>query len=143
MMKVFKRKQTVALVMLLVLLLVLTGCRQAPDPGPEEVVETPEVEMPEVEEEEEVQEMEEEQEQDENGTEDQLMEADGKYVGFADSHSVEIELIGEAQPFMVFQLDEAVRKQLEEEEYDTGTEVHIKYLVLEQGQPMITEIEAK
>lgn len=130
--KVFVRKQTVVLVMLLVLLLVLTGCRQAPDPEPEEVVETPEVEMPEVEE-----------EQEENEAEDQMMEADGKYVGFADSHSVEIELIGEAQPFMVFQLDEAVREQLEEEEYNTGTEVHIKYLVLEQGQPMITEIEAK
>ncbi len=133
--KVFGRKQTVVLVMLLVFLLVLTGCRQTPDPGPEEVVETPEVEMPETEEEEE--------EQEENEAEDQLIEADGKYVGFADSHSVEIELIGEAQPFMVFQLDEAVREQLEEEEYNTGTEVHIKYLVLEQGQPMITEIVTK
>jgi len=140
MMQVFKRKQTAVLVTLLVFLLVMTGCRQAPDPGPEEVVEVPEIETPEVEEE---QEMEEEQEQDENETEDQLIEAEGKYVGFADSHSVEIELIGEAQPFMVFQLDEAVREQLEEEEYDTGTEVHIKYLVLEQGQPIITEIEAK
>jgi len=118
-------------VLILVLLLILSGCRQPAVPEPEEPVEVPEIQMPE------------EEEEDENGTEGELSEAEGRYVGFADSRSVEIELIDESQPFMVFQLDEAVRKQLEEEEYDTGTEVHIVYRVFEQGQPMIMEIEAR
>ncbi len=142
MMRRGKGNKKLVLVLIMVIVLVLVGCSQTPEPEPEpeEVVETPENETPGSEEQEEEQEQEQEQE---NETEDQLIEAEGKYVGFADSHSVEIELIGESQPFMVFQLDEAVRAQLEEEEYDTGTEVYIKYLVLEQGQPMITEIEAK
>jgi len=128
-------KMKLATVLLLVMLLLLAGCRQTTVPEPEEVVETPEIEMPEEEEEPEVSE--------ENEAEEELVEAQGRYVGFADSHSVEIELIDEAQPFMVFQLDEAVRQQLEQEEYETGTEVSIKYRVMEQGQPMIMEIEAK
>lgn len=128
-------KMKLAIVLLLVMLLILSGCRQTTVPEPEEVVETPEIELPEEEEASEVPE--------ENEAEEELIEAQGRYVGFADSHSVEIELIDEAQPFMVFQLDEAVRQQLEQEEYDTGTEVSIKYQVMEQGQPMIMEIEGK
>ena len=128
-------KIKLATVLLLVMLLILSGCRQTTVPEPEEVVETPEIEMPEEEEESEVPE--------DDDAQGELVEAQGRYVGFADSHSVEIELIDEAQPFMVFQLDEAVRQQLEQEEYDTGTEVSIKYRVMEQGQPMIMEIEGK
>lgn len=124
-----------ATVLLLAMFFLLTGCRQTTVPEPEEVVETPEIEMPDEEEEPEVVE--------DNDAEEEMVEAQGRYVGFADSHSVEIELIDEAQPFMVFQLDESVRQQLEEEEYETGTEVSIKYLVMEQGQPMIMEIKEK
>lgn len=123
--KKYRIKITMIAIALLVLLLGMTGCRQTPPPQEEE--EAPatveEVEEPE--------------------SPEELIQVLGRYVGFADSNSVEIELIDEAEPFMVFQLADSVREQLEENEFATGTEVIVIYRALAKGQPMMMEIKAK
>ena len=131
------RNQTILIVFILMFVLVGTiGCRQAETPPPLEP-EEPETEEP-AEEPEEMEEPEEEETSQQNG---EILQAEGRYVGFADTRSVEIELISGDYDFMVFQLDDAVKQQLEAGEPDTGTEVTIHFKILEQGQPMITALE--
>jgi hypothetical protein len=138
-MKMRHRNQTILILILLISVLVVTsGCRQAETPSPAEP-EVPEAEVP-AEEPEEMEEPEEEQTSEQNGD---ILQAEGRYVGFADTRSVEIELINGDYDFMVFQLDEPVQQQLEAEEPDTGTEVTIHFRIMEQGQPMITALEVK
>jgi hypothetical protein len=138
-MRISHRNRTILIVLLLISVLVGTaGCRQAETPPPDEP-EVPETVVP-AEEPGEMEEPEEEQTSELNGD---ILQAEGRYVGFADTRSVEIELISGDYDFMVFQLDEPVKQQLEAEEPDTGTEVTIHFRILEQGQPMITALEVK
>ncbi|MDW7672124.1 MAG: hypothetical protein SCK57_02075 [Bacillota bacterium] len=136
-MRISHRNRTILIVFFLMFVLVgTTGCRQAETPPPAEP-EEPEVEIP-VEEPEDPEDPEEEQTSQQDG---EILEAQGRYVGFADTRSVEIELINGDYDFMVFQLDDTVRQQLEAEEPDPGIEVTIHFKILEQGQPMITALE--
>ena len=120
----------ILLILLVTVLIVSTGCRRPDDPQhfdsvetPDEIV-TPDDEPAETEE-----------------PEAETVQSEGRYVGFADSRSVEIELIDAEYDFMVFQLDNSVREQLEESEPETGALVKISFIVSEIGQPMITELE--
>lgn len=124
-------KHTVMLLILLVTVLIVSaGCRRPDDPELFDSVETPdEIVTPD-----------EEPEQNEEA-EAETIQSEGRYVGFADSRSVEIELIDAEHDFMVFQLDDSVREQLETSEPETGAPVRITFIVTEIGQPMITEFE--
>lgn len=125
------RKSIVYLIILGLLFLGLGCSRTQPAPEPEPEPETPPVETPA------------EPESAEQDDEKDVIEAEGRYVGFADSRSVEIELTDGEDDFMVFQLDETVQQQLEIDEPEPGTEILVHYRKPEQGQPIIVRLERK
>ncbi|SMP62664.1 hypothetical protein [Anoxynatronum buryatiense] len=122
--------------LILILLLVVTlftfaGCRQAVEPEP------PLVEEPEPQDEET------EVPEGEETSESELIQAEGRYVGFADARSLEIELVNSEHDFMVFQLSQTVQAQLENNEPEPGTPVVIVFTLSVQGQPVIESLEIK
>lgn len=129
------QKKLIGFMVMIVLLLISTACRAQEMPPPDEP-EVPEVEMP-------AEEPPEEEEEDEeiSGEANVVHMAEGKYVGFADSRSVEIELINGEYDYMVFQLEESVQQQLESDEPEPGSIVTIHFKIPNQGQPMITLLE--
>ncbi|WP_343186778.1 hypothetical protein [Anoxynatronum sibiricum] len=124
----------ILILLLAAMLLTLAGCRQAVEPEPP-IVEEPEppsdeTEVPEASEGEET-----------SGSE--LIQAEGRYVGFADARSLEIELVDSEHDFMVFQLSQTVQAQLENNEPEPGTPVAITFTLSDQGQPVIESLEIK
>ncbi len=70
---------------------------------------------------------------DENGTDQNVISAEGHLVGRIDSHSVEIELDGKPQAF-------ALGEELREKEFAPG-EIRFQYYVDENGRSVITEAD--
>jgi len=117
------------MLILAAILLTLAGCRPAVEPEP------PAVEEPEAPPEEAV--------PSEEDQESEPLEAKGRYVGFADARSLEIELVDSEHDFMVFQLSQKVQDQLDNNEPEPGTPVVITFTLSSQGQPVIESLEVE
>ena len=132
-----KKTGTMFLVLIIVFLLLVSGCGIRQDSAEDDSV--PETAIEETEEEV-TEEMPEEEVTEEVPEEEVINHATGFYVGHADAHSIEMEMTDSDYEYMVFRLTPEVQQIMDQENPPPNAPMEIEYIYTEHGQTEIVKL---